>query len=94
MLRVSGSHMRLFSWPETNLEHIGDTIDNLALDAFLVNARSVAHVTATTANSTALIDAEIAAVGKMKIQVIAKEPAGGFGLVDLGFSCRGHHDEL
>ncbi|KAG9076315.1 hypothetical protein FS749_011925, partial [Ceratobasidium sp. UAMH 11750] len=38
-----------------------DTISNLALDAFLVNARSVAHVLATTAKSTALIDAERAA---------------------------------
>ncbi|QRV83392.1 Peptidase family M28 protein [Ceratobasidium sp. AG-Ba] len=71
-----------------------DTINNLALDAFLINARSVAHVIATTSKSTALIDAEAAAAGKMKVQVMAKEPAGGVGLVDLGFSCRGHHDEL
>ncbi|KAG9081823.1 Leucyl aminopeptidase yscIV [Ceratobasidium sp. UAMH 11750] len=71
-----------------------DTINNLALDAFLVNARSVAHVIATTAKSTALIDAERAAAGQMNLQIMPKEPAGGFELVDLGFSCRGHHDEL
>ncbi|KAG8680962.1 Leucyl aminopeptidase yscIV, partial [Ceratobasidium sp. 395] len=71
-----------------------DTINNLALDAFLVNARSVAHVIATTAKSTALIDAERAAANQMNIQIVPQEPAGGFGLVDLGFSCRGHHDEL
>ncbi|KAG9124637.1 hypothetical protein FRC07_010832 [Ceratobasidium sp. 392] len=71
-----------------------DTINNLALDAFLVNARSVAHVIATTAKSTALIDAERVAAKQMNIQIVSQEPAGGFGLVDLGFSCRGHHDEL
>ncbi|KAF8603993.1 Zn-dependent exopeptidase [Ceratobasidium sp. AG-I] len=65
-----------------------DTIDNLAKDALLVNARSVAHVIATTAKSTALIDAQSATQPK------AKQAAGGFGLVDLGFSCRDHHEEL
>lgn len=66
----------------------GDTIDNLAQDALLVNARSVAHVIATTAKSTALIDAQAT------VQAKAKEATGGFGLVDLGFSCRDHHEEL
>lgn len=65
-----------------------DTIDNLAQDALLVNARSVAHVIATTAKSTALIDAQTS------VQAKAKESSGGFGLVDLGFSCRDHHEEL
>jgi hypothetical protein len=74
--------------------HLGDTIDNLALDAFLVNARSVAHVIATTSNSTALIDAEVGASGQKKTQVMPKEAAGGFGLVDLGLSCGRHHEEL
>jgi hypothetical protein len=65
----------------------------LAKDAFLVNARSVAHVIATTAKSTAVIDAERAA-GGVKAKTGAKVADGGFGLVDLGFSCRDHHVEL
>ncbi|CEL56744.1 putative aminopeptidase [Rhizoctonia solani AG-1 IB] len=44
-----------------------DTIDNLAKDAFLVNARSIAHVIATAANSTAVVDAE-RAVGGVKVK--------------------------
>lgn len=73
-----------------NLTVVGDTIENLALDAFLVNARSVAHVIATTAKSTALIDAEAAENVREKFG----ESTGGFRLVDLGFSCQGHHNEL
>ncbi|CUA77971.1 aminopeptidase Y [Rhizoctonia solani] len=70
-----------------------DTIDNVAKDALLVNARSVAHVIATTAKSTDAIDAEkLAGATKAKTQV--KVADGGFGLVDLGFSCREHHVEL
>ncbi|ELU37922.1 aminopeptidase Y [Rhizoctonia solani AG-1 IA] len=69
----------------------GDTIENVAKDAFLVNARSVAHVIATTAKSTAVIDAEKSGV---KSKTEAKVADGGFGLVDLGFSCRDHHVEL
>ncbi|KAF8756250.1 peptidase M28 family [Rhizoctonia solani] len=68
-----------------------DTIENVAKDAFLVNARSVAHVIATTAKSTAVIDAEKSGV---KSKTEAKVADGGFGLVDLGFSCRDHHVEL
>ncbi|KAH7334530.1 aminopeptidase Y [Rhizoctonia solani] len=70
-----------------------DTIDNVAKDAFLVNARSVAHVIATTAKSTALIDAEKKG-GGVQAKTQAKIADGGFGLVDLGFSCREHHVEL
>ncbi|KEP49039.1 aminopeptidase Y [Rhizoctonia solani 123E] len=70
-----------------------DTIDNLAKDAFLVNARSVAHVIATTAKSTAAIDAE-KSTGAVKAKTQMKVADGGFGLVDLGFSCKEHHVEL
>jgi hypothetical protein len=73
---------------------IGDTIDNLALDAFLVNARSVAHVIATTSKSTALIDAEVGAAGQTQTQVLSKEAGEGFGLADLGLSCGRNHEEL
>ncbi|KAF8756248.1 aminopeptidase [Rhizoctonia solani] len=41
-----------------------DNIDNLSKDALLVNARSIAHVIATTAQSTNGIDAEKAAHSK------------------------------
>ncbi|CAE7186216.1 unnamed protein product [Rhizoctonia solani] len=70
-----------------------DTIDNVAKDALLVNARSVAHIVATTAKSTAVIDAE-KTVGAVKAKTQVKVADGGFGLVDLGFSCREHHIEL
>ncbi|KAF8603992.1 aminopeptidase Y [Ceratobasidium sp. AG-I] len=62
-----------------------DTIDNLALDALLVNARSVAHVVATTAKSTAMISKNVS--GRTR----RKRATGGFGLVDLGTSCQDHH---
>ncbi|QRW24512.1 Peptidase family M28 protein [Rhizoctonia solani] len=43
---------------------VSDNIDNLSKDALLVNARSIAHVIATTAQSTNGIDAEKAAHSK------------------------------
>ncbi|KAF8711955.1 PA domain, partial [Rhizoctonia solani] len=51
-------------------ERACDNIDNLSKDALLVNARSIAHVIATTAQSTNGIDAEKAArTKKVETQV-------------------------
>jgi hypothetical protein len=65
--------------PLVDAARTGDTINNLALGAFLVNARSVAHVVATLANSTAVIDAE---------------KAGGSGKVDVALGVFGVADQM
>lgn len=71
---------------------VGDTIDNLALDALLVNARSVAHVIATTAKSTSIIEEEVAGKTRRKRR---RAPGGfGFGFVDLGYSCQDTDREM
>ncbi|CAE6455447.1 unnamed protein product [Rhizoctonia solani] len=69
-----------------------DTINNLTKDAFLVNARSVAHVIATTAKCTAPIDAK-RVTGGVKVKARAKLGNGGFGLVDLGVSRKDYYVE-
>ncbi|CUA76403.1 aminopeptidase Y [Rhizoctonia solani] len=68
-----------------------DKLDNLAHDAFLVNARSVAHVIATAAESTAAVDVEKAA-GAAKSKVQTKRTSGGF-IMRLDRSCGRCHQE-
>ncbi|ELU37923.1 hypothetical protein AG1IA_08048 [Rhizoctonia solani AG-1 IA] len=54
----------LYHLSDKCFERACDNIDNLSKDALLVNARSIAHVIATTAQSTNGIDAEKAAHSK------------------------------
>jgi len=76
---------------ETNIHFIfvGDTIDNLWLDGFLVNARSVANVVAQLVKSTKPIDDERAGKATRR-----SSPSNSFGLVDLGKTCLHDHAEL
>lgn len=43
---------------DENYHGAGDTIDNLNHDAFLLNARAIAHAVATFSQSTELVDRE------------------------------------
>jgi hypothetical protein len=73
----------------SSLFSIGDDINNLWHDAYLVNARSVANVVAQLIKSTKPIDDEKA--GKVTRR---SAPSNSFGLVDLGKNCLHDHAEL